>query len=248
MTDPCAQCGAELVEGCDERGWLVSLDGGAGKARRCPSYLASLSTRNLSRAGIPPRYEGATCENFIVTGLQGSRQLSVARAACALWASSPTLRGFLMWGPNGTGKSRLAASLLHDTLLAHPGMTGRFVDFTELCSEIQATFDADRGDDLPTERELIEPLIKTTGILVVDELGARRPTDFALDTLYRLVNGRYRDRLPTIFTTNYPPLLKDAPGSLSERVGLRIMSRLWEMCSILDFDRVGDFRKRKETK
>jgi DNA replication protein DnaC len=68
-------------------------------------------------------------------------------------------------------------------------------------------------------------------VLVLDELGAVKPTDWVRDTMMQIINTRYNDRKLTIFTTNYTDVrLQPSEETLEDRVGARLRSRLYEMC------------------
>ena len=100
-------------------------------------------------------------------------------------------------------------------------------------------FDARRSNDFT---------IYQADVLVLDELGATVPTDWVRDTMYQIINKRYNDNKLTIFTTNYAdePVVNDAAASkptmrkadrikelttLEDRIGSRLRSRLYEMCT-----------------
>jgi len=87
-----------------------------------------------------------------------------------------------------------------------------------------------------SEAEVIDRVTKAE-LLVLDDLGAERPTDWVEETRNHIVNSRYNDRRPTIFTTNYEDLEDDQDiQSLKARVGRRMLSRLREMCQFLEYD------------
>jgi DNA replication protein DnaC len=66
---------------------------------------------------------------------------------------------------------------------------------------------------------------------VLDELGAAKPTDWVLDTMMHVINTRYNDKKLTVFTTNYPDeRVSDREETLEDRIGVRLRSRLYEMC------------------
>lgn len=239
--EACAACSLALLEGCNERGWVTNLDTRA--ASRCPNYAKGASERHQAEAGIPERFRDARLSTFEVAGLAGARQLAAARAACLAWIKAP-VTGLLLWGGPGGGKSHLLSASLRGVLREHPEMTGRFVEFTALCAAIQATFD-ERYDG-PREAEILAPLYGAS-VVVLDELGARRNSAFAADTLYLLVNRLYNHRTPLLVSTNYDPEGK-GKDSLLERIGEpRILSRLAEMCDTLPLDRCEDYRRRKKT-
>jgi DNA replication protein DnaC len=104
-----------------------------------------------------------------------------------------------------------------------------------------------------TELEILKPVFEAE-VLVLDELGASKPTDWVWDTVAHILNTRYNDRRTTIITTNYSnfaPLAADANGSraaireetLGDRIGERMRSRLQEMCVVVEMTGE-DFRQK----
>ena len=76
----------------------------------------------------------------------------------------------------------------------------------------------------------------TAELLVLDDLGAERLTDWVEETMNLIVNTRYNDRLPTIFTSNHEGVPdRENLDSLLCRVGDRMYSRLLEMCDFMEF-------------
>ncbi len=68
-------------------------------------------------------------------------------------------------------------------------------------------------------------------VLVLDELGASKPTDWVRDTMMQIIGSRYNDRRLTIFTTNYTDARHNhTEETLEDRIGVRLRSRLFEMC------------------
>jgi DNA replication protein DnaC len=126
------------------------------------------------------------------------------------------------------------------------GTTARFVEFTHLLTDLKLSFEG-RGDSA----SLVEPLYKVD-VLLIDELGKGRCTEFEHTVLDDLVSRRYNAGLTILATTNFDPKLPAtgqpvanlarATGpdgaaalrpSLRDRVDPRVFSRLQEMCDFL---------------
>lgn len=209
--------------------------------------------RLVASTGVPARYLACRFENFQPSGRQPLLEaLSVARRYVDEFLrpdGSFAAAGLLFQGMPGTGKTHLACAVLLE-LVRRYSVHGRFVDFTSLIHQIQSTFDA--GAEA-SKSEVLEPVIGAE-VLVLDELGVQKPTPWASDVLYLILNTRYSRRLPTIFTSNYrleavdrsAPLDRPAGAAGVESLGMRIpaqlVSRLHEMATPVDFD-APDFRQ-----
>ncbi len=128
-------------------------------------------------------------------------------------------RNLILWGAVGAGKSGLAWALVR--FLCERGHEATIVNWRDLLADVRHAIG--EGDNAPPE-------LARAGrvpVLALDDLGAERSTDFALETLAVLVERRYQGELPTIVTTNYDPkLLQKRLGGAVE--GARIVSRLLE--------------------
>jgi DNA replication protein DnaC len=89
---------------------------------------------------------------------------------------------------------------------------------------------------------VLRPVLEAK-VLVLDELGANKPTDWVRDTIAHIINCRYNDKKLTIFTSNYLDTTRShKEESLTDRIGIRLRSRLFEMCRVIEMDGE-DFRK-----
>ena len=154
----------------------------------------------------------------------------------------------LLIGSIGVGKTHLGVGILH-ALIQEKSVAGLFVDYRELLKQIQHSYNAQVAT---TELDVLRPVFEAE-VLVLDELGAQKPTDWVWDTVALILNTRYNDKRTTIITTNYadqPPggvAGKDAARAsreetLGDRIGERMRSRLAEMCVIVEM-RGEDFRR-----
>lgn len=166
----------------------------------------------LAASGVPERMRSWTFASHPLAAVYAPK--------VETWLNDYALgerRNMLLFGPVGTGKSGLAWSVLR--LLIEQGTPSLYVGFRDLLWELRRSFQT--GEPASTERAQKVP------VLVLDDLGAERPTDFARDELAVLVERRYSRRLPMIVTSNYDPKqLARRLGHDDEVVGKRIVSRL----------------------
>ena len=105
--------------------------------------------------------------------------------------------GFLLMGPCGVGKTHLAVAALRQLMLRGHG--GRFYDYRELLKEMQASYSPDHP---VSEMSVLEPVLDTE-VLLIDDIGASKPSPWALETIGHILNKRYNDKRVTLLTTNY---------------------------------------------
>src|SRR5208282_1523448 len=161
-----------------------------------------------------------------------------------------TEHGLLLMGPCGVGKTHLAVAALQEVM--HRGHACVFYDYRELLKEIQDSYNA---ENQATEMGVLEPVLKTE-VLLLDDLGASKPSLWALETVGHILNARYNDKRITLVTTNFldadstpRPVSRSSSmrpaavdDTLPDRVGTRIRSRLYEMCRTVEIV-APDYRK-----
>ena len=230
---------------CKDEGFLPVLDelGRSRGVRWCACRLRKQAEARLRRAGAPAKYEDARFANFATAGVDASVAGALHRCR-GLVQEFPVAReplGLMLWGTCGTGKTRLAVSTLLETMERY-GVRGRFWDVRRLLLQIRNTFN--KGGSVAgaseTEAELVNEFARVP-VLVIDDLGCERMTDWEATTMAMLLNERYndsgREAKLTLMTTNYPNLGAGEGGmlrgareeTLGDRVGARTFSRLQEM-------------------
>jgi DNA replication protein DnaC len=251
---------ADVCPLCEGTGWkTLSASSIAPKDRRVTRCDCQLRVRNqtlLAAAHIPKRYELQELSNFEFDGLY--RSLAPAwTAACNFVEEYPLNKsGLLLIGTIGVGKTHLAVGIVKE-LIRSKGIACLFYDYRELLKLIQNSY----NDSVKTtELDVLRPVFETE-VLVLDELGAVRPTEWVWDTVSLILNTRYNDNRTTIITTNYRNLgERERPGNvrstspeaakyaseketLGDRIGERMRSRLHEMCRIVTMEGQ-DYRER----
>jgi DNA replication protein DnaC len=246
---------------CRGTGWKLvpRADGAAGTvAVACDCGMQERASRVMERTKIPKRYEHCDFESYS-TDVGETPQQTESLKKAKMFAQAfvrdypgAAEKGLLLMGPSGVGKTHLAVAALKE--LIKRGHAGLFCDYRELLKEIQASYNPASES---TEMGILEP-IRTAEILVLDDLGASKPSAWVLDIIGLVLNARYNEKRVSILTTNYsdetagnaePPA--KLPGgqrvsvkedTLADRIGTRMRSRLFEMCRTVEV-LAPDFRR-----
>ncbi len=228
-----------LCPRCNNSGW-VPLPGEDLRVEACGCQGDLRRQQRFASANVPKRYAHCSLDTF----REKSTVLKVAKRRVQdfvdLWPNTVEGKGLLLMGGCGVGKTHLAVSALLEII--NSGKPGRllFSNFQDLIQEIQASFDNDSGTN---KSEILRPVLEAD-LLVLDELGSQKPTQFVQDILYYVINTRYNEERTTIFTTNYYDRTGDAKEeTLEQRIGTRLRSRLAEMADRIEFTGATDHRR-----
>ena len=242
---------------CGGTGYTLVPSGGSMVAQPCAAGTSTSGSASSTRSASRPRSRRRRSRR----SRAGRPDHASARKAAAedfarkFRRDAPT-KGFLLYGRPGAGKTHLLVATLR-YLALEKGVSGRYVEFMLLLSDIRSGFDANRS-----HMEILRPLLSVP-VLAIDELGKERGTEWERSMLDELISRRFNSGLATLFATNYflearapaeepgrvvrtrsPDFQREAESmTLSQRVGDRIYSRLNEMCSFVKLDPGHDLRK-----
>lgn len=194
----------------------------------CPYADEHFMPERCSRAGVPEQFIGKKFSDF------STNEDTIETFKIAQWyCKERPLKGLFLYGGVGTGKTFMASLIAQEFLRADQDV--RFFDMPGLLSKIRATF----GDKLFPTNDFIDEICDCD-LLILDDIGAEKVTDWSVEQLYMIVNRRYNMRLPLIATSN---LHEEA---LQKRLGddvtaERIISRLKGM-TISAFFGIKDWR------
>lgn len=160
------------------------------------------------------------------------RHLKVAKKYCIEFSKMyERNQGLLFWGTVGTGKSYTAACIANYLLEANTSVV--MTSFVRILQEMQG-FDREREETFTNK-------LNSVKLLIIDDLGAERSTDYALEKVYGIIDNRYRAKKPLILTTNLT--LRQMQDATDIRYA-RIYDRIFEMCYPMEFSGVS-WRKRE---
>ncbi|AIK30130.1 istB-like ATP binding family protein [Bacillus anthracis str. Vollum] len=122
----------------------------------------------------------------------------------------------MLWGEPGNGKTHLAAAIVNE--LSKKGYIVVFQSVPELLQRIRSTFNSENKEN---ETQIMRALLECD-LLILDDIGAEKTTEWVEEKLFNIIDGRYRKELPTLYTSNLEP------KELKNQVGKRSYDRMVE--------------------
>lgn len=243
---------------CEDYGWVFQKreDGRSGAARCACKQNRDRTSEYMAKANIPPTYARVDFDTFKTPADNPTARnlLKMVLNDVKTWAErypATPKPGIILSGPNGVGKTHLAVAALKAILRrGHPGV---FCNYQTLLGQIVASYNPTSG---ASSREAYQTAMDCE-VLLLDDIGANRAIEWAEDAVNAIITHRCNYKKGTIVTTNLAdpefghslisydvnrkPGINSAP-TLSERIGERSRSRLFEMCRVVKMPQVEDYR------
>jgi len=239
MAMNCPECGGTGFRIRDAGGGLTT-------AARCDCSYRDQADRLLKAARIPERYSHCQFETFESHTPTHQEAKEIATDWVERWPDLEYGHSLMLAGPPGLGKTHLAVAILR-YLAEQKGARVVFWEQRALLKRLQGTFDS--ASPL-SESQILGP-VHSADLLVLDDLGAGRTSEWARDVLHEIITHRYDSRKSLILTTNCPvgDEEEEQDGAvvlrnltLKQRLGDALMSRLYEMCRFVHLEG-DDYRK-----
>lgn len=132
--------------------------------------------------------------------------------------------GLYIYGDAGTGKTHLAAWFITEWCLKNKTKDACFVNYPKIIYRMHCNITNEEG----YENEKIMGSLATKELLVLDDLGSEKSSEWTNDRLYIVIDERYCRRKLTTIISNY------GPTALAQKVGDRVVSRIFEMCDVYE--------------
>lgn len=185
-------------------------------------WQAEKLERLFEQSNLGPRFRACTFDAWRDRPGAAGAFRSARQYAESFEARQEDGRGLILFGDAGNGKSHLAAAIVNE--LVGRGVPCVFQTVPALLRRVRATFARDAE---ATEEEVLAALVEAP-LLVLDDAGAEKHTEWGESTLYYLVDERYRRQLPIVVTTNLNL------SGLEDSIGFRAVDRLIEVSDVVE--------------
>lgn len=180
----------------------------------------------FSISNIGDKFLNASFDNFEIR--QGAENAYKIAKHHAEHFDDYGFESIMLWGEPGNGKTHLAAAI-HNRLIARNKVVV-FISMPELLGKIKATFNRNNKE---TEQQILKAL-NICDLLIIDDLGAEKTSDWVQETVFTIIDNRYRRKKPILTTSNVSPNdyideYGKPANDLIDKIGKRAYDRILEM-------------------
>jgi DNA replication protein DnaC len=222
----CPSC-SETCPLCQGENFLKKIDKeGLSFFEPCECQEKKVRFDLFNKAKIPSRFTTSFQEgNFNEAFLKKIYQ----KSAKFVKNFHPLCKGMIFSGTIGCGKTTLVTAIAQEVTL-EKGHSCGFFEFSRLLEEIRNSYNSQT-----TETDILDKICKNE-LLIIDELGKGKNSEWELGIIESLVNRRYNSKQATLFTTNFSFKSADTELPLSTRITKRTYSRIQEMCDFISIN------------
>jgi len=176
----------------------------------------------MTKLKIPNIFQSASYEKDVSDSLKKATE-----------SMFKTRKGLYLWGASGCGKSHAAYAIARyiDEVKDAQVMVFKSADILEMMKQDMDIKNSDKetnGDLYFGESNFLKGIKDYKGILVIDDLGVTKETEWEIQTFYQIIDRKYEDMIPTIITSNL------GLDEISKKMGDRIASRIAGMCQVFE--------------
>lgn len=234
-----------IFDNCEKHGrWQSNVLSDDGRARFLPQCTQckreQLLEREFGRAAIPERFNGRSLDSYIAETQSQKRALMICQRYVASFTDKAAKTGacLVFSGKPGTGKSHLACGAAQEVI--KQGCTALYVTAGEIFRRVKATY----RDKAKEDEEGVYKALTAYDLLIIDEIGLQRGTEFELETMSNVIDKRNLAVKPMIVLTNLE-IEPNCDGQTLERyIGERAFDRLCDGGFAMKFD-WESYRRRK---
>lgn len=214
---------------CGGTGWILSVDErGYEMAQPCECYKEQIREQRIKTLGLPEKLKDRKLKDVsaAVYSPEGKKTFIIACKDIKFYLDNldeMMAKGkglYLYSDTKGSGKTNLAAAIGNELISREIG--AMFMTSISILDAIKDSW----GKEEYTERELLDRLF-TIPVLIIDDFGAENKSRWVNERFYQIINERYVNGRPVIFTSNLSLDNKEYDG--------RITDRIKEMCFVIDF-------------
>lgn len=212
---------------CNDSGWEKIEKDGKEFLRKCKCQGVNPYVSRCKNANIPELFIGSKLSEFKLNDNTKRFEPIIKKMNNFIEQYPAVQEGLILHGKTGVGKTRILSSIASAIVKNSPELDVFYIDWNDLVRDMKSG-ESHNFRDFSIINDLIHKLCHSS-LLIIDELGSSKPSQWVFDNIYYVINYRYNRKKITLFATNYPDETSDGSPTLTERVGDRVRSRIYEM-------------------